>query len=525
VTPKVIEETGYFWWGDTPVPPPQLVPESAVVGKLTLDDDGRAHLELEGVMPNKLGPWAALGSSGAPLPDGKAIHGILKGSNKAVRLLKLQHAGGSFKTNGISYERYSAAHCLLGEGPFQDLPQPMVFHRFTVELKGFEEWLWLRGITAERSESTLTASYSVPDKVIFPLEDGELHIVYGVRGPYLGTHRGSNLTLTEFVDVVFIPHQPLSLADMQAQFMLLADLLILLTGSDFNPDWPELSLGEGEQAERFQFYFTRLVSRDKELPGPHQWWVNFPRIEKKFGEVFTLWRRRREEWGPGVYLYLGTRRSVSMYEEHRFIMLTWGLESLHRRRAVPARGEDKLQQKIERVLAQVQEAKDKRWLERLLEHAGEPSLEQRIFETLEPLPLDLDKDKLRAFAKECADRRNEISHFGGRRLEGKYDNEIEDLHKKSEALSNLYHLLLLREIGIDDESLRAIAQRSLRAFQIKFSFVEVGLLPPSALKDPRTEAATAAARAAAAPQVEPGKECSSMTPSAGGLDGGDPHPG
>jgi hypothetical protein len=104
------------------------------------------------------------------------------------------------------------------------------------------------------------------------------------------------------------------------------------------------------------------------------------------------------------------------------------------------------------------------------------------------------------------------------------DNEIEDLHKKSEALSNLYHLLLLREIGIDDESLRRIAQRQLRAFQIKFSFVEVGLLPPSALKDPAAEAATAAARAAAAPRVEPRTAGDQVPPAAGKIDGRPPIP-
>jgi hypothetical protein len=505
VTSKLLEETGYFWWGETPVPDRCFAPETAVIGTLTLDNDGRAQLELEGVFPNERGAWAALGNED-PIPEDKFIHGVLKTSNKTVRMSNVRRNGGEFKTSGISFERYVAHQCLLGSGPFRDLPQPLTFHRLTVALKGFEEWLWLRGITVERSESGITAGYSVPDKLVFALEDAELQIVFGVIGPYLGKHRDSSLTLTEFADVALIPHGPLPLSDMQAQYVLFADLFILLTGSDFSLEWPILICGEGDEAERFQLYFARPSSREKEPPGPREWWVNFPQIRAKFGELFATWRLRREQWGPGVYLYLGTRRSVSMYEEHRFIMLTWGLESLHRRRAEPARGEDKLKQKIERILGRLEEGKDKKWLVRQLEYAGEPSLEQRIFETLEPLPLDLDRANLRAFAKTCADKRNDISHFGGRRHEGKYDKEIEDLHKKSEALSNLYHLLLLREIGIDDESIRGIAYRSLRSFQIKFSFVEVGLLPPDALKDPATDAAIAAARAAANARAESGKE-------------------
>jgi ApeA N-terminal domain 1 len=502
VKSKILEETGYFWWSDVQVPSGLVAPEIAVVGKLSIDDDGQSRLELEGVFPNEHGPWAALVGGGSPLPDGKCIHGILKGSNKTVRLSGVRRNGGQFKTNGISFERYLALQCLLGDGPFRDSQEQMEFHRLTVELKGFEEWFWLRGISAERTESGIAAAYSVPDKLVYPLEDGQLQIVFGVLGPYLGKHRGSLLTLTEYAEIVLIPQRPLPLAAIQAQYVLFADLFVLLTGSDYSLDWPMLTYDEGERPQRFQLYFARHVSRDKEPPGPREFWVSFPQVKERFGELFARWRLRRERWGPGVYLYLGTRRSVSLYEEHRFIMLVWGLESLHRRRGEPTRGSEKLQAKIARILAQIEEGKDKKWLERQLEHAGEPSLEQRIFETLEGLPLDVEKEALRKFAAACAEKRNEISHYGGRRHEGNYDNELEDLHKKSDALSNLYHILLLREIGVDDQRLHALATRGLRSFDIKSSFVEVGLLPASALKDPAVDAAVAAARAAVNPKAE-----------------------
>jgi hypothetical protein len=499
---NILEETGYFWWSDLTVPTGYVAPAAAVVWKLSIDEEGQSHLELEGVFPNELGPLVALGSSELPLPEGKRIHGILKASNKTVRLSQLQRGGSHFKSNGISFERYTALQCLVGEGPFRDVAEPMTFHRLTVELKGFEEWLWLQGITAERTESGTTAAYTVPEKLTYPLDDGELQIIFGLMGPYLGKRLESSLTLTEYAEIVQIPQSALPLTQMQAQFVLFADLFLLLTGSDYNLDWPTLTCGEADRAPRFRLYFARHLSKAKEPPGPRQIWVNFPQVRERFGNVFANWRRRREQWGPGVYLYLGTRRSVSLYEEHRFVMLMWGLESLHRRRAEPARRSEKLQAKIDRILSQIQVAKDKKWLERQLKHSGEPSLEQRIFESLENLPLDLGKDALRKFSAACAEKRNEISHFGGRRHEGNYDSEPEDLNKKSEALSNLYHILLLREIGIDDERLRAIANRGARSYGIKSSFVDVGLLPPSALKDPAAEAAIAATRAAAAEKAE-----------------------
>jgi hypothetical protein len=488
----LIDETGYFWWSDVPVPVSQFAPDSAIVGRLTIDKEGRSRLELEGVFPGKLGPMAAFADDGQQ-PEKRNIHGVLKTSNKTIRLHRVHRDGGHFKSSGISFERYIATRCLVGDGPFIDKETPLEFQSLTVDLKGFEQWLWLRGISGERTDAGITVEYQKPDKISYMLDDGELQVVFGVIGPYLGKFNDSSLKLTEFAEVIQIPQRAMSLKDLESRYLQLCDVFILLTGSDYNLDWPVAICGEGDKKERFQLYFERFTSRKKEPPGPHDYWINFPQSREKFGVFFAQWRRRREEWGPGVYLYLATQRSVSMYEEHRFVMLVWGLESLHRRRAQP-KGSDRLAQKISRILDQVEKAKDKKWLERQLEHAGEPPLEQRLFESLENLPLDVDKKALQEFCTDCANKRNDISHFGGRRHVGNYDNEVEELHKKSQALSNLYHLLLLREIGVDDERLRHIATKSLRAFRIRVSFVAVGLLPPSVLKDPTTEAAVAEAR-------------------------------
>ena len=65
---NILEETGYFWWSDLTIPTGYVAPEAAVVGKLTIDEEGQSHLELEGVFPNELGPLAALGSSESPYP-------------------------------------------------------------------------------------------------------------------------------------------------------------------------------------------------------------------------------------------------------------------------------------------------------------------------------------------------------------------------------------------------------------------------------------------------------------------------
>ena len=60
---------------------------------------------------------------------------------------------------------------------------------------------------------------------------------------------------------------------------------------------------------------------------------------------------------------------------------------------------------------------------------------------------------MRAFAEKCASLRNDISHFGSHRHGGSYDEFLRELRKRSAALSKLYHMLILHEIGIDAQNI------------------------------------------------------------------------
>jgi hypothetical protein len=72
VKDNILEESGYFWWSDVAVAQNQFAPDSSVVGKLTIDQEGRIRLELDGVLPNKHRPMAAFAADGTSLPVDKA---------------------------------------------------------------------------------------------------------------------------------------------------------------------------------------------------------------------------------------------------------------------------------------------------------------------------------------------------------------------------------------------------------------------------------------------------------------------
>jgi Apea-like HEPN len=182
-------------------------------------------------------------------------------------------------------------------------------------------------------------------------------------------------------------------------------------------------------------------------------WTLFPELSPDFGVIANAWFSKSVDFGPGFHLYLGNRRGVQLYVEHRFASLVWGLEAFHR--TSDQTRNTTLTAKIGRILSAV-DKRDRRWLKSILEYADEPSLAQRIFSALSPLPLGFDEDELRRFAKKCADERNILSHFGGRRPGDDYAEHLRTWTLLIYAIDYLYHARLLQELGFTEASLRKI---------------------------------------------------------------------
>jgi hypothetical protein len=153
--------------------------------------------------------------------------------------------------------------------------------------------------------------------------------------------------------------------------------------------------------------------------------------------------------------------------------MTMGLEALHR--ATCARQTDeKILSKIERVISEVTLPKDQRWLRKVLK--AEPNLKQRIVDIFASLPLPICKKKLDSFAEECSKKRNDLSHFGTTRDGVLYSEFMSRLIDINEALGILYHLRILQEIGVPDESLAWIFNDGQQSFSMKSKLWNVGLL-------------------------------------------------
>lgn len=465
----IVNRRGYFWRGDLPVPEGQFAPDDCINGALTIDSNGSIELSLNGVMQvsdekQRLPQH--------PLPPDFVVAGILFETNERIRLYDVMPNGGHWSTNGPRSENLSPLMCLVGTpGPALDV-NPLQIKSFSFPLAGYEDWLRLGNVVTQTTETGFTLSYSRPKNLAYQLSDGALEIIFDCDVERSG-FRYSPPRLEEYVYLKYAPIVACSVNRAAEISRFFDDLFLLLTNIDDHLQWPEINASNDQ---RFKLYYYR-VPQARKSDSPHlDLWTTFPSIKEQLGSLVDEWLKKREELGAAFYMYTGTRRASSIYSEHKFMSFVQGLESLHRQTTV---ADNNLDERIGRILAQVQDSKDKRWLKGLLKNAHEPRLEQRSFEVLSKLPIAFLEKELRQFTKRCADRRNDISHFAGTRSGAQQREFYDELQLLTQPLDYLYHAVILQEIGLSEEVLRHVFLKSWSTFLIKDCLKRAGLSVPS----------------------------------------------
>jgi ApeA N-terminal domain 1 len=473
----ILEKRGSFWWDGEAIPDDHIVPGAAASGLLKIDDNGLAKLDLEGSLLHPEFP------SGLPFDpnqvdlNGRCLAGRITEDGTRVYLRSVSLRDHEQNNRTIMSEQYRAQFCLVGFGLARSEAESFRFSAQYISLKGLEEWKRGDAIEVNLSE---VEGLALTQEVRYVIERDSSLIDGGTLLVRSDVHRSPMFPIpAKSREVTFLqedwldysPTVPATPEEMSQEFSNLEEFLAILTGVYYHLDWPILISGEGANASSYTLYFWRNFDNSPSLELRDIWTI-YPQIREHFGSLYSSWKKKRPEYGPGFYLYLGTLRSSAMYAEHRFVNLIWGLESLHRRRNSEPKPSSPISGRIETILQCVRENIDRKtesWLRGKLKFAAEPTLEARIFDVFSSLPLGLEKTKLRGFAKRCADRRNEISHFGGSKPGEGYDNFLKDLIQLSNAISYLYHAALLNEIGLKETILRACFYEHPIAHRIRWA--------------------------------------------------------
>jgi hypothetical protein len=438
-------ERGLFWWAHEPMPSQHQTLGTAVIGELKITPEGRIRLDLDGTLNRERHePFHTDNEAEYLALRARRIFGILRESGRRVLLLDLWNGPARNSSYTFSVEGFGAAQCLIGDRRFDGTIKKPRFSRIEADLKGFEEWLWSNALKVKRGKTVFTARYRKPTQASYTLRNGRLWFLHYLDGSHQ-TGRHPDLTCSERTYIKYTPSKPLDIEATIEWHRWLQDLMILLTDTDYCLEWPEVKWGK----HTCTFYFQRDTSK-AERPGRHQCVINFPNLRDNFGAVFDAWISVREKYGSAVYLYSGTRRGAQQYIENRFFMLVSGIEAFHR----------------------------------IKHNQPRMRLKNRIVQMIADLSLGFTDDRVEKFAGSCVKYRNSIAHGGHRHNAGRhnagppesYRDYITSVRKLADALSPLYHALLLLEIGLDSQTVRNWVIKTSPAYLRRWALAEAGLI-------------------------------------------------
>lgn len=468
-----IHDHGHFWWAN------EELEEGSVAGLLTIDSSGLIQLETHQTLPGRSGIGGVFGQA---LDDSIALFGCLKSDGRYVFLRGLTASKG--RTGIISYEVFVARECFIS----QQLPRTEELFRLRISLDGLQQWIrpGRIGFAAPSNgdgddSSKISTNFELNSDDAWDIESGLVEITHDFTGyePGMWAH---SINIGMSSHLVYTPTSTTTSGEMLAWYRAAQDLLMILANSNLTLKWPRVLWKEGGKDVGADFYFRRNTPFREEVRW-NETLLPYARIRSVFGKMIETWIDRRKSLGPGINLYLGTRRNKSLYAEHYFVNLVWGLEALDRRVGSSPCEDPNLKKKIQRLQEFVSGGKelnrsDRKWLRGLLDsRSTERSLSDRLYELLKSVALGLDDAKLKAFTKVCADLRNDLSHHGGEREAGDYDRFITGVIKNSDALSKLYLLLIINLLGVDEAELRNIVYRDPGSIVFKESFIKADLLP------------------------------------------------
>lgn len=467
-----LDSQGIFWWGGTVVPDGFVTPSASVAGHLTVNASGVTELKLFGLLTPGPEAFTTVFKPSEILNEDITIHGILTGGKGHVVLGRLQRNGSTIANSGLSIEAFRALDCLFSKEKLR--PAKIArFRTMTLDISNLSEWLGNDGIVISRGRGMYKVSVKMPRPQKFKVDNAHLTVLHRAA-PSFAVPIASvrSLDIQQFTLLEIKNTKSLELEDHRDEVQHAENLFTLLTGHRINLPWPRLTGRNGSCT----YYFGRSFEESPRLK-LLDCWTSWTRVSGDFGALYDALKLGSDNFGPGLHLYLGTRRQSGLFVENRFTNLIWGLESLHRRTPQPTESKQSaLQEKIDRIISQISIEKDRDWLSKKLKNSGEPSLEERLFELFIELPLDLDSNGLREFSRECAKRRNDISHFGGDR-DGAYAEFGARLRDITTLLIDLYHAILLHRIGLNAEILRTWFHRGPSAHKYKMLFDHFKLSP------------------------------------------------
>lgn len=458
-----IDQPGFFW-----------LPENDVErfpGTLTIDETGRISLRLFAETDNtrldrtqaSLHPLLAR-PTGSLVRD--RVHGLIRG--QAVTLDRCIPTTMPWFADGIAEGSYMVSRAYIGA--WYGVDETPTFSRINFRIDSLQEWLMVSGLRMDSDvdkmlQGSATVSFDSPEPITVQLSS---EITFSFKFSYSLPSVGvapAEATFTQSAYLSLQAHSVVPFDELEPtattfkRFLSFAadqacDVTSIIGFS------PEL-VHDGREVPVKIYTGQSDLSQPTRDPSWTRMLFTFRDVKSRFPDEIDGWLRTIDELEPAINLYDALMVNAYRYADGHFLATAQAIEALHRR-LFPTQTQmsDQNFSTLVDALVATAPATRREWVQTRLEHANEPTFGQRVGALLKPFASYFGTKKERnRFRRDVVGIRNRLTHLPANGDQQPTDMKL--LITTQVKLEVLFQLHMLRQLGFDDDSIDAIAQKRL----------------------------------------------------------------
>lgn len=438
-------KTGYFWL------PNQY--ENKIPGILTVKNGGKIELEVVGHLEGG-------NSSFGKLEEFDRIIGHVE-NDGLVTLDNCFYTERNLPTAGIAKSKIYVARVLSGAA--YDENEVATFNSLSFSIDCLDEWLNVSGIItdSDSENKTATIKYTLPDNISYKLDNGMgLEICFHCSLPGFSASYEAKVSQRAYLKLTSEKLRPLcdytEIAFILTTFLCFAtdttvslkNLVALSSEIQIEPDRKRLA--------QIKIYYSSIpFTENKPDIKWHRMIFTYPTIRHNAQNFINNWIQAYEVMEPAINLYFSTRNGEHKYLESKFLALSQGLETYHRRTSDELLMDPELyEQLVQTIIGKCPEPNIE-WLKGRLNYGNEITLRTRLKRIIEPFKSKLGNNRERQkLLRKIVDTRNYLTHYN-ESLKSQ-SAEGTDLWQICEKMEIIFQLHFLKVIGFNDKEINDV---------------------------------------------------------------------
>ena len=445
-----MERTGFFWLPEEP--------KNQLPGVLRISESRKATLQVFCLSD----PIQYLISEDQ---NPSRIVGII--GNEFITLDECTYGDRSLQGNVLTSTIY-AKRTLIGFNYGEK--EKITFSKIKFSVEGLDEWLPIFDLqrkynSKDASIHGISIHYSPPKEISLNLPD-EIRLKFIFLSNTYHDRTKMSINQKAYVSLISEELQPieyfLELVFKIHNFLRFAiDETVLIDSITGYSNEITQELEEGKNCEIPIEIYHQSPLYSEERPEIHRSDMLFcyKDATNQVEEILTKGLENYEIYEPAFNLYFASVFSGQKYLEWKFLSLTQGIETLHRRSSQEMEMPEEEFIKIKENVLEIMPNEKQGWLAVRLKYANELSLRKRIKQMIKPFK-DLfgNGGERDSFICKVVDTRNYLTHYDSG-LEAKAASG-EDLWRLCLKLEALFQLHFLRLIGMNIESIKSIVKKN-----------------------------------------------------------------